>query len=62
LCDHQACSACRSGRTLPIELSTAFHPIIDLREQRVLAYEALVRGPLGEGARWVLDQIDEQQI
>jgi EAL domain-containing protein (putative c-di-GMP-specific phosphodiesterase class I) len=28
----------------------------------VLAYEALVRGPLGEGARWVLDQIDEQQI
>lgn len=62
MADHQICSACRSGRTLPFTLSTAFHPILDLQEERVFAYEALVRGPGGEGAKWVLDQIDEQRI
>jgi EAL domain-containing protein (putative c-di-GMP-specific phosphodiesterase class I) len=62
LTNRHACSACRSGQTLPFALSTAFHPILDLNEQRVFAYEALVRGPDGEGAKWVLDQIDEQQI
>lgn len=43
-------------------LRTAFHSIIDLQDETVFAYEALVRGPAGESAGWVLDQVDEQQI
>jgi EAL domain-containing protein (putative c-di-GMP-specific phosphodiesterase class I) len=35
----------------------AFQPIVDLKHNRIDAYEALVRGPAGEGARHVLSQV-----
>ncbi len=35
----------------------AFQPIVDIRDRRVFAYEALVRGPAGEPAASVLDQV-----
>ncbi len=35
----------------------AFQPIVDVHTERVYAYEALVRGPNGEGAGTVLSQI-----
>ncbi|MEE4208401.1 MAG: EAL domain-containing protein [Parvularcula sp.] len=37
----------------------AFQPIADVEAERVWAYEALVRGPDGQGAGWVLDQVTE---
>ena len=40
------CDACRQ-------------PIVDLRDQSVFAHEALVRGPVGEGALDVLRQVDD---
>lgn len=36
----------------------AFQPIVDLQTGDVFAYEALVRGPEGEGAAWVFEQIN----
>ncbi|KPP82201.1 MAG: EAL domain protein [Oceanicaulis sp. HLUCCA04] len=51
------CSACRDGIKAPFDFTMAFHPIIDIDARRVWAYEALVRGPAGEGADWVLDQV-----
>jgi EAL domain-containing protein (putative c-di-GMP-specific phosphodiesterase class I) len=35
----------------------AFQPVVDIKERRIDAYEALVRGPNGEGAMHVLSQI-----
>jgi EAL domain-containing protein (putative c-di-GMP-specific phosphodiesterase class I) len=52
-----SCSACRDGKSLPFEISTAFQPIVDVETMRPYAYEALVRGKAGEGAAWVLGQV-----
>jgi EAL domain-containing protein (putative c-di-GMP-specific phosphodiesterase class I) len=38
----------------------AFQPIVDVQEERVVAYEALVRGSNGEGAGEVLARVTEE--
>ena len=38
----------------------AFQPIVDIQQKRIDAYEALVRGPAGEGARYVLSQVTHE--
>jgi EAL domain-containing protein (putative c-di-GMP-specific phosphodiesterase class I) len=40
----------------------AFQPIVDLGEGRIWGYEALVRGPGGEGAQSVLGQVTGDQV
>jgi EAL domain-containing protein (putative c-di-GMP-specific phosphodiesterase class I) len=56
-----ACGGCRqAGPVFPFTM--AFQPIVDIREQRIDAYEALVRGPGGEGAASVLAQVHSQNI
>lgn len=55
-----SCSACRDGLESPFPFSMAFQPIYDVARQRVFAYEALVRGPQGEPAPSVLDQLDDR--
>ncbi len=52
-----SCSACREGIKAPFEFTMAFQPIVDVVHRRVWAYEALVRGRDGQGAKWVLDQV-----
>jgi EAL domain-containing protein (putative c-di-GMP-specific phosphodiesterase class I) len=52
----KACAACKDGSAL-FSFSMAFQPIVDLHNNRIDAYEALVRGPAGEGANWVLGQV-----
>ncbi|MDJ0514144.1 MAG: EAL domain-containing protein [Methyloceanibacter sp.] len=51
------CAACRDGTPLPFEFKMAFQPIVDLHHQRIWGYEALVRGPNGESAQSVLNQV-----
>ena len=48
------CRACRDGNAFQTPFSMAFQPIIDRAGGAVFAYEALVRGPAGEGAGTVL--------
>ena len=53
------CDGCRNGQDLGFELRVAFQPIVDLATGIPFAYEALIRGPEGQGAGWVLDQVTE---
>ncbi|MDP2803585.1 MAG: EAL domain-containing protein [Phreatobacter sp.] len=54
-----SCIACRNGNALPFAFSMAFQPIVNTATGAVFAYEALVRGPAGEGAASVLGAVDE---
>lgn len=42
--------------------SYAFQPIVSTRERMIYAYEALVRGPTGEGAGSVLEGLDPERV
>ncbi len=54
-----SCEGCREDGSLPFEFAMAFQPIIDVPNQRVWGYEALVRGLKGEPAFSILDQLSE---
>lgn len=53
-----SCSGCRDGRAFPLAFSMAFQPIVHMGSGEVFAYEALVRGPAGEGAATVLGAVN----
>lgn len=55
----KACAGCRGGTTFDVDFSMAFQPIVDLGTGRVFAYEALVRGPEGQGAASILSVVDD---
>src|SRR6478609_2628443 len=55
-----SCSGCREGTAFELPFSMAFQPIVDTISGRPFAYEALVRGPNGEGAATVLSQVTDQ--
>ena len=52
-----ACSACKSDTQLDFDFDFAFQPIVDLSSKTIFGHEALVRGPNGEGALSVLNQV-----
>ncbi|GAB3294345.1 EAL domain-containing protein [Pseudidiomarina andamanensis] len=55
----QTCRDCLSGQSLGFEIRMAFQPIVDWHKQHIVSYEALVRGPEGQGAGWVFERINE---
>jgi EAL domain-containing protein (putative c-di-GMP-specific phosphodiesterase class I) len=57
---HTRCSGCRDGVAPDLAFAMAFQPIVDISTGRPFAFEALVRGPNGEGALSVLEQITDQ--
>jgi EAL domain-containing protein (putative c-di-GMP-specific phosphodiesterase class I) len=54
------CNACKEGKELDFEFSMAFQPIVDVRDNSIFAYEALVRGCDGSGAAAILGMVNEQ--
>ena len=54
------CAGCQDGAPLGFEFDMAFQPLVDVVRQTVWGYEALVRGPAGEGAASVLAKVNEQ--
>ena len=54
----RGCSACREHVDL-FPFTMAFQPVIDLRDGRIYAHEALVRGADGASAGAVLAQVDD---
>ena len=58
----RACDACKDGKAFPLPTRAAFQPILDLQEERVFAYEALIRGIDGQSAGFVLQQVGDEQI
>lgn len=53
------CDACRNAEPLDFEFTMAYQPIIDLDRGRPCTYEALVRGPNGEGAGTILSRVTD---
>lgn len=53
------CAGCREDVALPFQFKMAFQPIVDVSLGRVWGYEALVRGPDGEPAGFVLNQVTD---
>jgi len=45
-----------------IDFSTAFQPIIDVSQKRVISYEALLRGPNNEPPAFVFSQVPTSEI
>ncbi len=56
------CAGCADGAELPFEFKMAFQPIVDVAENRIWGYEALVRGPSGESAHSVLSQLTDKEL
>ena len=54
-----SCNGCRQ-ETAQFDLAMAFQPIVDVETGRAWAYEALVRGPDGEGAAHVLSGVTSE--
>lgn len=55
-----SCEECSCNAGLGFSFTFAFQPIVDADNKSVYAYEALVRGPEGEGALSVLSQVNEK--
>lgn len=55
------CAGCRDDVDLPFQFKMAFQPIVDVSNNRVWGYEALVRGADGEPAHTVLARVTEDQ-
>ncbi len=56
----QKCPSCQCRKPFTLELEMAFQPIVDIKSNRVFAYEALVRGKNGESAGQVLSSVDDE--
>lgn len=56
------CKECRESNPLGFNVSMAFQPIWDNRNQKVFSQEALVRGEQGQGAGWVFEQVNEKNL
>ncbi len=56
------CQACLDGAELPFQFKMAFQPIVSLAHRAVYAQEALCRGPEGQGAAFVLDQVNPENM
>ena len=52
-----SCEGCRDGAEFELPITMAFQPIVDVKERRVFAHEALVRGIDGQGASEILAQV-----
>jgi EAL domain-containing protein (putative c-di-GMP-specific phosphodiesterase class I) len=57
---NQGCKGCKDAPALDFEFDFAYQPIVDLRENKIFAHEALVRGINGEGALSVLTRVNDQ--
>lgn len=55
-----SCRDCRSNTALDFEFTMAFQPFVDVSNGSIFGYEALVRGPAGEGASEILAKVTDQ--
>ena len=56
------CKHCSDNATLGFDFTMAFQPMLDVDSKQPFAFEALVRGPNGEAAAWVLNQVNPKNI
>lgn len=56
------CGQCRNGKQPGFAFSMAFQPIVDIHSGEIFAQEALARGPEGEPAGQVLQQVHNDNL
>jgi EAL domain-containing protein (putative c-di-GMP-specific phosphodiesterase class I) len=56
----QPCTGCRDGGEIGFGIAMAYQPILDVTTMLPFAFEALVRGPAGESAASVLDNVTDE--
>ncbi|MCW8108434.1 EAL domain-containing protein [Alteromonas ponticola] len=56
------CDSCKAGQEFESDFSMAFQPLVDLSNRETYGYEALVRGPNGEPAYTVINQVTAENI
>lgn len=54
-----SCRECANGQSLGFDITMAFQPIVDTSSSTIFAHEALVRGPNGEGAGQVFENVND---
>lgn len=52
----------RCDLPVPFAFTMAFQPIVDVSQRKIIYYEALVRGPQGESAFSILEQVTENLL
>lgn len=57
-----SCQKCIQGDTLGFEFSMAFQPIVNTTTKSVFSYEALARGPEGQGAFYVFEKVSDDNL
>lgn len=57
---HRHCSRCAVADGLDMTIAIAFQPIVDCLEQRVIGYEALVRGSDDQDAEFVINSVNKK--
>lgn len=57
-----SCGQCQAAEGLDFDFSFAFQPIVDAVQQRVICYEALVRGVNGEPAATILNRVQSKNL
>lgn len=58
----KACENCNHSAALGFDFEYAYQPIVDFSTKSIYAHEALVRGPNGEAAHTILDQVKADNI
>ncbi len=56
------CPGCRDEQSIGFDFEYAYQPIVDFAARSVYAHEALVRGPNGESAWSVLQQVNADNL
>lgn len=56
------CSGCRDNDDHAFDLSFAFQPIVRASTRKIVSYEALARGPKGQGFAYVQSQINSDNL
>lgn len=54
------CAGCRDEQPLGFDFAMAFQPIVDVSDEKIWGYEALVRGIGGEPAWSILSQVTDE--
>ncbi|MCG9745460.1 EAL domain-containing protein [Shewanella sp. Isolate8] len=55
----KGCQQCSKNVALDFDFTMAFQPIVDIANQKVFGYEALVRGPNDEAAYSVISRVND---
>ncbi|RMZ62005.1 EAL domain-containing protein, partial [Vibrio anguillarum] len=57
--DQRICQQCSEKQSLPFDFTMAFQPIVNVADNTIFGYEALVRGLNNESAYSIIEQVSD---